>query len=125
MSAVQSEENGNADLNTKQPKIEVGSELKISALVKLGKLSPDDVAVEIYYGTVDAWGNINNGAPSRMTYDKAGQQEGEHFYTGSIPCRASGQHGFAVRILPKNEDLVDPYEPGLILWETASSQNPW
>ena len=57
---------------SRQPKIEVGSELKISALVKLGKLSPDDVAVEIYYGSVDAWGNIINGAPSRMTYDKAG-----------------------------------------------------
>jgi starch phosphorylase len=120
-------ENGddNHELNSKQPKIEVGSELKISALVRLGKLVPDDVAVEIYYGTVDAWGNINNGAPSRMTYDKTGPQDGEHFYTGSIPCRASGQHGFAVRILPKNEDLVDPYEPGLILWETASSSNPW
>ncbi|MDO8302990.1 MAG: hypothetical protein Q7T18_07100, partial [Sedimentisphaerales bacterium] len=119
---VQSEQTENgAELNAKQPQIEVGSELKISALVGLGKLSPDDVAVEIYYGTVDAWSNIISGAPSRMVYDKPGRQEGEHFYTGSIPCRASGQHGFAVRILPKNEDLVDPYEPGLILWETAAS----
>lgn len=114
-----------ADLNAKQPQIEVGSELKISAMVKLGKLSPDDVAVEIYYGTVDAWGNITSGSPSRMTYDKPGQQDGEHFYTGLIPCRASGQHGFALRILPKNEDLVDPYEPGLILWETAASGGSW
>jgi starch phosphorylase len=114
-----------ADSNIKQPQVEVGAELKISALVGLGKLGPDDVAVEIYHGIVDSWGNINNGVPNRMTYDKRGQQEGEHYYTGSIPCRASGQHGFAVRILPKNEDLVDPYEPGLILWEAASQGNPW
>jgi starch phosphorylase len=118
---VQSEPADTAvDGTAKQPQIEVGSELKISALVCLGRLKPEDVAVEIYYGTVDAWGNIKNGSPTRMSFDKAGPEQGQHFYTGSIPCRVSGQHGFSIRILPKNDDLVDPYEPGLILWENAS-----
>ncbi|OHB53296.1 MAG: alpha-glucan phosphorylase [Planctomycetes bacterium GWF2_50_10] len=105
----------------KQPQVEVGTELKISALVRLGKLRPEDVSVEIYYGTVDSWGNIKDGSPSRMNYDKVGSNDGEHFFVGSIPCKISGQHGFAIRVLPRNEDLVDPYEPGLILWENACS----
>ena len=37
-------------------------------------------------------------------------------YSGSIDCSASGQYGFAVRVLPKNEDLGNPFEPGLVTW---------
>ena len=37
-------------------------------------------------------------------------------FTGTIPCQASGQRGFAVRVLPKNADLANPFEPGLICW---------
>jgi hypothetical protein len=36
-------------------------------------------------------------------------------FTGTIPCR-SGQHGFAVRVLPRHGDLGNPYEPGLVTW---------
>jgi hypothetical protein len=31
----------------------------------------------------------------------------------------TGQQGVAVRILPRHTDLTNPYEMGLILWETA------
>jgi starch phosphorylase len=116
-----SDEGQTGEVNPKQPQVEVGSELKISALIRLGRLTPEDVAVEIYYGTVDSWGTIKNGSPTRMTYDKPGAETGEHLYAGSIPCRSSGQHGFAIRVLPRNDDMVDPYEPGLILWETTNS----
>jgi hypothetical protein len=34
----------------------------------------------------------------------------------AIPCRSSGQHGFAVRVLPHHPDLADPFEPGLVGW---------
>jgi hypothetical protein len=37
-------------------------------------------------------------------------------YTGAIDCRASGRHGFAIRVLPGNSDMATPFEPGLILW---------
>ena len=109
-------------LNTKQAQVEAGCELRVSAAVKLGPVSPDDVAVEIYHGLVDAWGNIEDGCVSRMTHDKTKDRDSTCVFTGSIPCRASGQHGFAVRILPRHADLVDPYEPGLILWETTDAK---
>jgi len=101
-----------------QHQLKVGSQLSVSALVKLGGVSPDNVSVELYYGPVDAWGDIRNGSVVRMHYkDKVGQ-DGEHRFAGSMSCRTSGQLGLAVRLLPRHAELVNPYELGLILWET-------
>lgn len=104
-------------LNAKIPQLEVGSSLNIEAEIDIGRLTPDDVSVEIYHGIVDAGGKIENGEVARMDFVRD-NQDGKKIFTGSIPCRSSGQHGFALRILPRNEDMVDPYEPGMILWET-------
>ena len=43
-------------------------------------------------------------------------------FSGTIPCRSSGQHGFAVRVLPRHGDLGNPYEPGLVTWGRAESE---
>ena len=32
------------------------------------------------------------------------------------PASSSGQHGYAVRVLPRNADLANPFEPGLVTW---------
>lgn len=113
--------NGQAEvqLNPKQPQLKVGSQLSVRALVKLGKVSPDDVSVELYHGPVDAWGDIRDGSAVRMAHKEASDQDGEHWFVGSVACRKTGQHGVAVRVLPRHADLVNPYEPGLVLWETT------
>ena len=111
---------GNSRLNPEQSQIKVGSELSARALVKLGKVGPDDVSVELYHGLVDSWGNIRNGSSVKMDYKEASGQDGEHWFTGSMSCRASGRQGLAVRVLPRHVDMVNPYELGLILWETTT-----
>jgi len=111
--------NGNETLNSKQPQLKIGSKLSIKALVKLGKVSPNDVSVELYHGLVDNWENIKNGSAVRMDYERNSEQDGEHWFVGSMPCRKTGQHGVAVRVLPRHADLANPYEMGLILWETT------
>lgn len=108
----------NVELTHKQPKLKVGSELTIRALVKLGKANPDDISVELYHGSVDTRGNIRNGSAVRMAHKETSEQGGAHWFVGSMRCERTGQHGVAVRVLPRNGDLVDPYEQGLILWET-------
>jgi len=108
-------------LNVKEPQLNVGSQLQIAARVKLGRLCPDDVAVEIYHGRVDSAGNIENGRVEKMTYRENGDTDGVSLFAGAIPCRISGRHGFALRIMPRHADLVEPYEPGLILWESAEN----
>jgi starch phosphorylase len=98
----------------------VGTQLEVKARVQLGNLSPDDVQVQLFHGVVDNLGEIpqpetapmsHNGAP--MSRDGSGTV---WQYNGAIPFRASGQHGFAVRVLPKHSDLSNPFEPGLVCW---------
>jgi starch phosphorylase len=120
---VQVNNNGDTDsqLNSRQPQLKVGSQLKIKALVKLGKVSPEEVSVELYHGPVDSWGNIRDGSAVRMERRKASGSDGEHWFTGLLPCKDSGRRGVAVRVIPKHNDLVNPYELGLILWETSTA----
>ena len=106
-------------LNPKQLQLKVGSELAVSALVRLGEVNPNDVAVELYLGPVDAWGEIKNGSNLRMAYKQASDQKGEHLFSASFTCKNTGLQGLAVRLLPSRPDLVSPYELGLILWETT------
>jgi len=111
---------GNEQLNPKQPQLKVGSQLCVRALVKLGTVSPNDVSVELYHGPVDTLENIKDGSAVRMDYKQAAEQKGEHWFAGSMPCTDTGQYGVTVRILPRHDDLVNPYEMGLILWETTN-----
>ncbi len=117
---VQNDNNDIEELNPKQPQLKVGSQLSVRTLVKLGRMIPQDVSVELYYGPIDTWENIQDGTPVKMNYQAAAEQEGEHWFTGKCPCNQTGQHGVAVRILPKHPDLINQYEMGLILWEKKS-----
>jgi hypothetical protein len=38
-------------------------------------------------------------------------------FAGALPCHISGQHGFSLRIVPQHQDMVEPYESGMVLWE--------
>jgi len=112
----------NQQISPEQCHLKVGSELSIKALVNLGNVSPADVSVELYHGPMDTWGNIRDGSAVAMDYEATTGQNGEHWFIGRLPCRKAGQRGLSVRVLPRNADLVNPYEPGLILWETAAEQ---
>jgi starch phosphorylase len=114
--------NGREGPQTLKPiPVTVGSQVNVRVLVKLGGVQPDDVSVELYYGCVDALGNISAGSTVRMSYADKSQQQGEHWFEGVMPCEGAGQYGFAVRILPRHTDMADPYELGLILWERHDS----
>jgi len=93
----------------------VGHVLEVRADVYLGALRPSDVAVELYQGPIDARGQIANGEAVPMSPVRE-EGPGRYVFSGTIPCRTSGLHGFTIRALPHHEDLPHPYEPGLILW---------
>jgi starch phosphorylase len=93
----------------------VGGELEVKARIQLGGFSPDDVEVQLFHGTVDSFGEIP--APRTVPMSRDGSVDGQVWvYQGKIPCRTSGQHGFAVRVLPKHPDLPHLFEPRLICW---------
>jgi len=92
----------------------VGSTLDVEARVTLGELQPNQVAVEAYAGLVDDNFGIPNGVPSVLRWQEQ-LADGTHRYTGTIPCVASGQHGFLCRIRP--EMAGAPKLLGTVRWE--------
>jgi len=106
-------------LDPKRSQLKVGSQLNVKALVKLGKIRPDDVSVELYHGPVDTWDDIKDGSTVRMSYKEASGQDGEHWFEGVMACKKSGRRGLALRVLPRHDDIADPYELGLIFWKGA------
>jgi starch phosphorylase len=94
----------------------VGGQLEVRARVHLGGLSPDDVEVQLFHGHVDSFGDIPNPRTMPMSHNGKAEANGAWSFQGTIPCRTSGQHGYAVRVLPKHADLGNPFEPGLLTW---------
>ncbi len=93
----------------------VGENMQVEALVDLPNVDPREVSVELYAGPITATGEIGKPTILRMDYTKqiAGAR---HVFSGQIECRTSGRQGFAVRVLPGDEDMATPFEPGLIAW---------
>lgn len=95
--------------------IVVGQSLPVVAEVYLGSISPDDIAVELYYGLVSARGQITEAQAVPMK-PASGNGDGRYKYVGDIPCSYSGQHGYAVRILPAHKNPIARYSLGLVRW---------
>jgi starch phosphorylase len=95
--------------------LQVGDQLQVEAQVHLGDLNPTDVAVELFHGPLDAAGLIVQGQTIPMLIAQS-KGNGSYVFAGAITCATSGQHGYALRIVPSHEDLGNPFEMGLILW---------
>ncbi|MBN2020783.1 MAG: alpha-glucan family phosphorylase [Sedimentisphaerales bacterium] len=109
-----------APLDARNPQLKVGSNLKVSALIRLGRLTPEDISVELYHGPLDARGNIIEGSVIKMKHKNATGHDNEHWFAGLTPCQISGRRGVAVRIVPQYADMTNPHELGLVLWESPS-----
>ncbi|MEI7811776.1 MAG: alpha-glucan family phosphorylase [Ignavibacteria bacterium] len=96
--------------------VKVGTEFVIRAEVQLGPLSPDDVEVQIYYGSVDKQDIAHANTFITMQYDKNNSKHGACLYKGAIVSTNSGQFGFTARILPKHPLQISPFDLGLICW---------
>lgn len=96
--------------------VKVGTQFIVKAEVYLGNLTPDDVEVQIYYGSVDKQDIAHANKFVTMDFDKTKSKHGNCNYSGAIISQNSGQFGFTVRILPKHPLLISPFDLGLITW---------
>ncbi|HEX3146773.1 MAG TPA: alpha-glucan family phosphorylase [Gemmataceae bacterium] len=96
--------------------LRVGDNLDIRVRLHLGALLANDVEVHLYHGNVDSFGSIASPRADLLKPVGTPGSNGTAVFGGSVPCSASGQYGFSVRVLPRNVDLPDPFEPGLITW---------
>jgi len=94
----------------------VGACMTARAHIRLGDLSPEDVAVELYLGRLSPSGEIVDARCEPMK--PAGRDaEGRYvFVAQGVQCSRSGLHGYTVRVRPHHPDLTEDFLPGLIAW---------
>jgi starch phosphorylase len=96
--------------------LKVGVEFEMSARIHLGDLKPEDVAIELYMGTVNPKGEIINPCIVPMELVER-ELNGDYTYCArSVPGGQSGLLGCTVRVLPCHPDLISRFIPGLITW---------
>ncbi len=98
--------------------VDVHQALTVKTKVQLGKLTPNDVRVELFYGPLDNDGNIADGQVVGFKHLES-TGDNQHVYEASVTADTSGRFGFAVRITPGHPLMTDIVEPGMILWDKA------
>jgi len=104
-----------SDLDGKVSHIKVGEQLSVIARVGLGSLAPDDVRVEVVYGTTDTQGRIVK--PMAVPMQLAGRENGHVIFRAQPAFTQSGEYGFGVRVLPQHESLLHAFTPPYVTWE--------
>lgn len=97
--------------------VHVGERVQVEAEVYLGKLSVDEVRVELLHGPLGPSGVFVDPQYVQMTANGGG--EGAHrlvMYRGDAPCQQTGQNGIAVRVVPHHELLVSRDALSRVIW---------
>ncbi|MFP4581577.1 MAG: alpha-glucan family phosphorylase [Candidatus Sumerlaeia bacterium] len=92
----------------------VGQELQVEAKLKLGKIKPEDIKVQVYHGNLNAKDEIQDSEVADLGFQES--KDGVHRFAGNIPCESSGRYGFALRVVPFHESMSSPFETKLIYW---------
>lgn len=93
----------------------VGDALQISARLWPGRLSAQDLAVEVVVGE-DA-GNDFATAPVTVPMQEVGRQgDGGIDYQATLSPAESGRVAVGVRVRPQHPAMIHPYELGLVRW---------
>ena len=102
------------EANTK-PVMQRGDPLYVTAHIDLCQMSPEDLLVELYHGRMsNQSAEIVDARRDEMKW--VGAKDGLNMYQVKVECVDTGFQGHTVRVLPKHEALVHPYQPGLIKW---------
>jgi starch phosphorylase len=92
----------------------VGDRFRVQAQVSLGGLSPADVEVDAYYGTVDAHNDmIASSCEPMVMVENLGN--GSYIYECTVECREAGRFGLTARIKAGGSDW-DNSIPSFMCW---------
>ncbi|MEA2487639.1 MAG: glycogen phosphorylase, partial [Actinomycetota bacterium] len=93
---------------------EVEERRSVSATVRVGRLDPDDISVQLAHGLVGANNELMDPTVDEMKADAC--SDGTCTYRGEFSCEGAGLYGFAVRVVPQHVDLADQMNMGLVTW---------
>lgn len=95
--------------------VAAGEGINLEAVVTLGNLKPEDVSVELYYGSMDSSGYVASGeyVPMQFIEETA---PGTYRNRADLVLTDSGEYGFNFRVVPAARDLADKFELRLVKW---------
>ena len=96
--------------------LKVGDTMELTASVRLGRLDPEAVLVELYHGPMTNTGRIGTASRVPMSHTGPTDDDGVHQFAATVTCRFAGRQGLAVRVLPRHPDLVQQFVPGYLVW---------
>lgn len=102
-------------VNVSESAVKVGTKADIFATVQLGSLKPNEVRVQLYYGTLNTRGDIIKGAATDMELVETGK-DGSFVFKTNHKYTLTGEQGLSVRVVPYNELMSTSFQPGLITW---------
>lgn len=92
----------------------VGEEFKVSVVVYLGEIHPEEVRVELYYGVLRALNIVEQSQTERMIIEE-NLGNGKYRYGCFITCKVAGRYGFTVRVIPEGDSYLR-FDPEFITW---------
>ncbi|HEX9060240.1 MAG TPA: alpha-glucan family phosphorylase [Clostridia bacterium] len=99
----------------REQKMISGETIEITASVYLGTISPSDVKVEVYYGTIGKNNLIEN--PEIADMKMTEKLEGSTYrYSANISIVEGGEYGYTFRVIPYHPELVNKFDLGLVRW---------
>jgi starch phosphorylase len=92
-----------------------GENFEVQADLFLGKIQPEEIRVEVYYGNIVGDAVLHDSALVQLN-DAQKIGDGRFRFSGGIPCKRTGNFGFQLRVTPYHPQLADPYLMNLVLW---------
>jgi len=100
--------------------VEVGTKIHVSALVRLGELTPDDIQVQLIIGRLDGDDHLYDPRvdpfPAGVNIDG-----GLRRYEGWVEAKRAGAIGYTVRVVPYHPLLASQAEMGLAVLPASMS----
>ncbi len=95
-------------------RLRVGDAFIVTVTAELGKLRPDDVDVQLYYGPLTASDAVASGQAQPMALVRAGP-DGRCEFECRVDCGHTGRFGFTARAVPRGDDWTR-HLPGCLTW---------
>src|SRR5437879_5134104 len=99
---------------------ELGTTQQVLAQVRLGALTPDDVAVQLVHGPVGQGDYLMAEQIEPMEVSGKASDGTTWCYKGSFSCERPGRYGYALRVVPSHPDLLTFAEVGRVAWASTA-----
>jgi starch phosphorylase len=92
---------------------QIGETLHVRAYVSLGDLTPDQVEVQVVYGTARDSDELRDVQSEPLAFVES-YEGGRHQFAGDLALARTGAFGYTVRVLPRHTGLASTSELGLV-----------